>query len=78
MSDASFGRNQGCLNDLHMQQIQLCYCKKCERAQKFQQLLNHLTAASKKIDYEEQITTIVTAICAVCAQFDFYRIHSLF
>ncbi len=66
MCDTNLDENQICRHDLNISQSQSPSCKKCERAQKFLQLLNHLTIASKAEDYEEQISATVAIISTVC------------
>ena len=64
---SSLMENQTCQHRLNLLPRQLHSCERCERAQKFQQLLNHLAVASKAEDYEEKISTMVAMISAVCA-----------
>ncbi|CAF3794588.1 unnamed protein product [Rotaria socialis] len=64
MYNTDFNRNENFWNGLHICQNQSSSCEKCERAHRFEQLLNHLTLASKAENYEERISTTVVAICA--------------
>ncbi len=54
----SFNDSESCKSDS-------CPCSRCARTRKFRELLNHLTSASKKINYEEEIPVIVSMICNV-------------
>jgi hypothetical protein len=69
MHNTDFNRNEIFWNGLHICQNQSSSCEKCERAHRFEQLLSHLTLASKAENYEERISTTVVAICAVHIQF---------
>ncbi|CAM4964548.1 unnamed protein product [Rotaria socialis] len=64
MHNTDFNRNENFWNGLHICQNQSSSCEKCERAHRFEQLLSHLTLASKAENYEERISTTVVAICA--------------
>ena len=70
MFNTVFNRNESFWNGFHICQGQASSCKKCERAQKFEQLLSHLTVASKAVNYKERISATVAVICAVCVQLD--------
>ena len=72
MYNTDFNINQSFWGGLHICQSQSSPCKKCERAQKFEQLLSHLIVASKAANYEERISATVSVICAVCVQLDLY------
>ncbi len=78
MFDTNFDQNHTCSNGLHIQGEHSYDCKRCERFQKFEQLLNRLTIASKAVDYVEQINATITDIYAVCAQSAFSPVYSLF
>lgn len=65
-------RKQASSNNLPSCQSQSCWCKRCKRTRKFQELLNHLTLASKATDYEERISATVALICTVNLQFYSY------
>lgn len=77
MYDPSFdnSQTQTCQNVTNTYQSNSCFCNRCERTRTFSKLLNHLTIASKTIDYEERITAAVTRICKVCAAVDFHRTY---
>ncbi|CAF4418471.1 unnamed protein product [Rotaria magnacalcarata] len=64
MYNTDFNRNENFWNGLYICQNQSSSCEKCERAHRFEQLLSHLTLASKAENYEERISTTVVAICA--------------
>ncbi|CAF1646138.1 unnamed protein product [Rotaria magnacalcarata] len=64
MYNTDFNRNENFWNGLHICQNQSSSCEKCERSHRFEQLLSHLTLASKAENYEERISTTVVAICA--------------
>ncbi len=63
----SFNDSESCKSDS-------CSCSRCARTRKFQELLNLLTSASKKINYEEEISATVSMICNV--QIRLYRYFS--
>ena len=67
MCDTILDKDQTCQNSFDASQNQSNLYKGCERAQKFLQLLNHLTKASQEDDYEEQISAVVAMISAVCS-----------
>ena len=54
----SFNDSESCKSDS-------CPCRLCARTRKFQELLNRLTSASKKTNYEEEISATVSMICNV-------------
>ncbi len=65
MSNISLSKNQICEHSLNMSENQLYSCERCERKQKFLQLLDLLTIASQTENYEEQISATVAAISTV-------------
>lgn len=78
MCDSVLHRGRTCQKDLDIYQTNLCSCKRCERARKFSKLLNHLTIASKMINYEEQISAVVTTICEVRVRVGSRRTYNKF
>lgn len=56
-------------NDFGFCKTQSCSCDRCKRTRKFQQMLSRLTAASKMINYEEEISVIVAMILDVYIRF---------
>lgn len=70
MDDNGVGGKQICITGLYVCESRSCNCKRTERIERFLQLLNRLSLASQTTDYEEQISTIVATICAVCTQFN--------
>ena len=59
MCDSSLDINEIRRNNLTTSHSQTYCCKRCEQTQRFLELFNHLTIASKADDYEERITHIV-------------------
>lgn len=46
-----------------------CLCSRCTRTGKYRQFLSRLTLASKMVNYEEEISTVVAMILDVHIQF---------
>ena len=67
--DDSSGESMSSINS-HTCETPSCSSQRCHRTQKFLQLLDGLSIASRAVDYEEQISTTIAISCMVGAMLD--------